>query len=258
MPGLIRTYESFAHKGANFRIACNCLDVVTRQIVRQRAVLERYIARHVEFARSLEPVELRDGAPEVAVRMARAAAAAGVGPMAAVAGTMAQLAAEAALDHGDDDVIVENGGDVFLLCRRSVVVGLYPGPGPLADRLALAVEPGDTPLAICSSSGRMGHSVSLGRCDLATVVARDAALADAAATAAANLVTTADDIDRALEQIAAIDGVDGLLLVKGQRVGLIGRLPPLVRNRDRDLTLKVTRDPQSPAAGKTRGAGGTM
>ena len=77
----------------------------------------------------------------------------------------------------------------------------------------------------------MGHSTSLGRCDLATVVARDAALADAAATQAANLVTTADDVDRAIERIAAIEGVEGVLIVKDDRVGLAGHLPPLVKIR---------------------------
>ena len=241
----MRAYERFAHKGANVRIACDRIDVVTRQIVCQRAILERYIQRHAEFARSLTPVTLLDEAPEVAVRMARAAAAVGVGPMAAVAGTMAQLAVEAALDDGADEALVENGGDMFLACRRPVVIGLYPGPGPLEDSLAMAIAPEATPLAICSSSGTMGHSMSLGCCDLATVVATDASLADAAATRAANLVRTPDDIDRTLEAIAAIDGIDGVLLVKGDRVGMIGKLPPLVRNRDTELTLKVTRDPRS-------------
>jgi len=242
---VIRSYERFAHKGANFRIACDRLDAVTRQIVAQRSLLDRYIARHAEFGRSMAPVAALPDAPEVARHMARAAAAVGVGPMAAVAGAMAQLAVEAAIDAGADEAVVENGGDMFLACRAEAVVGLYPGPGPLAEALALAVQPDDTPLAICSSSGTMGHSLSLGRCDLATVVSRDAALADAAATLAANLVNTADDIDPALERIAAIPGVDGALLVKGDRIGLIGRLPRLVRNHDVELTVKVTRDPQS-------------
>lgn len=241
-----RTYERFAHKGANFRIACDRLDVVTRQIVRQRSILERYIARHGEFGRSLAPVATLTDAPEVACRMARAAAATGVGPMAAVAGTMAQLAVEAALDDGADEAIVENGGDMFLVCRQEAIVGLYPGPGPLAEALALAVEGSATPMAVCSSSGTMGHSVSFGRCDLATVVSRDAALADAAATLAANMVKTPDDLDSTLERILAIEGVDGLLLVKGDRIALAGDLPPLVRNRDAELTVKVTRDPRLP------------
>ena len=74
----------------------------------------------------------------------------------------------------------------------------------------------------------MGHSMSLGKCDLATVVAREAALADAAATQAANLVETAEDIDRTLKRIVAINGIDGVMIIKNDRIGLAGRLPPLV------------------------------
>jgi len=240
-----RTYQRFAHKGANFRICCDQITAVTDEIVRQRRLLEEYIREHGRFATSLEPLAVAHDAPEVARRMARAAAAVGVGPMAAVAGTMAQLAAEAALSSGADEVIVENGGDTYLVCRRPLVMGLYAGPGPLADQLAFAIAPEMTPLAICSSSGTLGHSMSLGHCDLATVAAGDASLADAAATLAANLVRTAADIDAALGQITAIGGVAGVMLVKDGRIGLAGDLPELAPNRDAEMKLKITRDPRS-------------
>ena len=240
-----RTYHRFAYKGANFRIGCPLAERVEEEIVRQRELLEAYIARHAEFATALAPLAAAPDAPEVARRMARAAEAVGVGPMAAVAGTMAQLAAEAAIARGADEAVVENGGDLYLLCRRPIVVGLYAGDSPLSDRLALKIEPGDTPRAICSSSGTMGHSLSLGRCDLATVTARDASLADAAATLAANLVRAPADIDSALERIAGIEGVDGVLLVQGDRLGIAGRPGELVANRDPELTLKVTKDPDA-------------
>jgi len=240
-----RTFHRFAHQGANFRIACEHVDVVRREIVRQRRLLEEYLAGHEEFGVSLEPVAARADAPKVAQRMAVAAAIVGVGPMAAVAGAMAQLAAEAALDAGSDEALVENGGDIFLICRRAVVVALHAGSGSLADSLALSVEPDQTPLAICSSSGRMGHSMSLGDCDLATVTASDASLADAAATLAANLVRTGDDIDGALERVVALEGVGGVLIVQAGRVGLAGRLPRLVRHDDEGVAGKVTRDPRS-------------
>ena len=103
------------------------------------------------------------------------------------------------------------------------------GGSRLAHRLAFSLTADDTPIAICSSSGKMGHSTSRGECDLATVVARDAALADAAATQAANLVSTVDEVDDALARIAAIEGVDGVLIVQDDRVGLAGNLPRLVR-----------------------------
>jgi ApbE superfamily uncharacterized protein (UPF0280 family) len=159
--------------------------------------------------------------------MAAAADVVGVGPMAAVAGAMAQMAAEAGLAAGAAEAIVDNGGDIFMVLRRPAVVRLFAGAGAVGDRLAFLVRPEDTPLSICSSSGTMGRSMSLGLCDLATVTARDAALADAAATFAGNQVKSAGDIQPALRRIAAIGGVLGVLLVKGDKVGMIGRLPEL-------------------------------
>ncbi len=224
-----RTYRTFTYREAVFRICCEKFDAVTAEIVRQRLILEDYIARHPDFRRSLEPLELLAGAPEVAQDMARAAKLVGVGPMAAVAGAMAQRACQAAIEAGAREVIVDNGGDIFLCAVEPVIIGLKTGTADLGDRLAFSLKPDDTPISICSSSGKMGHSFSFGECDLATIVAKDAALADAAATQAANLVKTVDDIDAALEKISAIEGVDGVMIVKDSRVGLAGKLPPLVR-----------------------------
>ncbi len=226
-----RIYRDFTHREAVFRICCDAFEAVTAEIVRQRHILEEYIARHNEFGASLTPIGLQAGAPPVAQRMARAADRVGVGPMAAVAGAMAQCAAEAGLRAGAHEVIVENGGDIYLQAVDTVTIALHTGATRLGDRLAFSLQASDTPLAICSSSGRMGHSRSLGKCDLATVVARDAALADAAATEAANRVATIDDINPTVEHIAAIEGIDGVLVVKGDRVGLAGRLPSLVKTQ---------------------------
>ncbi len=224
-----RTYQTFTHHEAVLRICCDAFGAVTAEIVRQRRILEEYIARHPVFGTSFEPVDPLPEAPPVALRMARAARWVNVGPMAAVAGTMAQLAAEAGLECGAAEAIVDNGGDIYLKVRFPATIALHTGTKGLADRLAFSLQPADTPVAICSSSGKMGHSTSLGQCDLATVVARDAALADAAATRAANLVRTVDDVDAALECIMAIGGIDGLVVVKDDRVGLAGHLPALVK-----------------------------
>ena len=224
-----RVYRTFIHKEAVFRICCEAFTVVTREIVRQRAILEDYIRRDPIFRHTLEPLAVPDDAPEVAKRMARAAKIAGVGPMAAVAGAMAQLAVEAALEAGAEEAIVDNGGDIYLKATEPIVIAIYPGGSGKLGRLAFSLQPTETPLSICSSSGKMGHSLSLGLCDLATVVAKDAALADAAATRAANLVRTVEDVEKALETMVAVAGVSGLLIVKDGHVGLAGRVPPLVR-----------------------------
>ncbi len=224
-----RTYQTFTHREAVFRICCARFDAARDEILRQRRILEKYIQRHPDFQQSLEPIDLLDDAPQVARRMDRAARLVGVGPMAAVAGTMAQYAAEAAIADGAPEAIVENGGDIYLRAAEPVVIGFHTGTGALSGRLAFSLEPVDTPLAICSSSSLMGHSMSLGLCDLATVVAKDAALADAAATQAANLVKTIDQVEPTLHRIAAIDGIDGVVIVKDDHVGLAGHLPRLVK-----------------------------
>ncbi|MCI0498171.1 MAG: UPF0280 family protein [Planctomycetales bacterium] len=226
-----RIYRTFTHKEAVFRISCDadCFDAVTLEIIRQRKILENYICRHPEFARSLEPVKLQPDAPQVALRMAQAAQGVGVGPMAAVAGAMAQLAVEAGLAAGAHEVIVDNGGDIYLQTAESVAIGLYAGKSQKINQLAFVLQPQDTPVSICSSSGRMGHSMSLGQCDLATIVAKDAALADAAATLAANIVKEVTDVEPALNRVTSIEGVEGVLIVKEGRIGLAGKLPPLTR-----------------------------
>lgn len=242
-----RIYRTFTYREAVLRICCEQFDVVASEIVRQRHLLENYLRRHPEFHRSLEPVEARADAPQIAQQMAQAARRVGVGPMAAVAGAMAQFAAEAALAAGAEEVIVDNGGDIYASLKQEsgspdltpptshcravepVVIALGTGTAKLADRLAFRVQPEQTPTAICSSSGKMGHSMSLGRCDLATVMAKDAALADAAATLAANLVCIVSDVDGVLERIASIEGITGVLIVQDDRIGLAGRLPRLVK-----------------------------
>lgn len=224
-----RTYRNFTHREAVFRICCEKFEAVTEEVVRQRRILDDYIKSHPAFRDSFEPIKLHDDAPEVARRMARAGSLVGVGPMAAVAGAMAQCAAEAALKAGAEEVIVENGGDIYLRAVEPVIISLNTGTAELSNRLAFSLQPSNTPISICSSSGQMGRSKSLGKCDLATVVAKDAALADAAATQAANLVKVEEDVNPALEHIAAIKGIDGVLIVKNDRVGLAGKLPPLVK-----------------------------
>jgi ApbE superfamily uncharacterized protein (UPF0280 family) len=224
-----RVYRTFIHKEAVFRICCEPFEAVTREIVRQRAILEEYIRLHPHFHHSLEPVAVKAGAPEVARRMAWAAAKVGVGPMAAVAGAMAQLAVEAGLKAGAGEAIVDNGGDIYLQTFEPLIIGLFPGESEQIGRLAFSLQASDTPLSICSSSGKMGHSLSLGQCDLATIVAKDAALADAAATRAANLVKTVADVEPALNHLVAVDGISGVMIVKDGHVGLAGKLPPLVK-----------------------------
>jgi len=237
-----RSFRLFSHKNATCRIASACYDSITAEIIKQRALLEEYIGRYPLFGTALEPVTLVDNPPPIARIMADAAEAAGVGPMAAVAGAIAQMAARVAIEAGAAEAIVENGGDLYLHSDKEVIVGLFAGTTRFSAALAFRVAPAMLPRAICSSSGTMGHSLSFGACDLATVVSRSAALADAAATRAGNLVKTAADIPGALNTIVSIPGVDGALLIKDDKLGMAGELPELVKNTDAETIKKITRE----------------
>lgn len=241
----MRTYHPFSYKGANFRICSTHVDIITREIQKQRKLLEDYIALQPEFLSSLTPVDLLNEAPAIALHMDAASRKTGIGPMASVAGITAQIAAETALIAGAQEAIVENGGDIFLISKQETTIGLFAGSNPISGTLAFRVTPDIMPIAICSSSGKMGHSLSLGTCDLATVVAKSAALADSAATLACNLVKRAEDIDLVLKRVVAIEGISGLLLVKNEKIGLAGDLPELVKHSDADFHLKITRDKYS-------------
>ncbi len=239
----MRDYKAFTYKDSRFRISSSRFDAITRAIICARTEIEEYIRHHPQFLSSLVPVALYECAPAIARDMAAAAELAGVGPMAAVAGAIAEAAARAGLLAAASEAIVENGGDIFLASAEEAVVGLFAGEGNLKDALALVVEPCDMPLSICSSSSFMGHSLSFGKCDLATVVARSGALADAVATMACNSVKVVSDMEPALERVMEIPGVRAALIVKGDKIGIAGDLPRLVRNKDRRLGDKVTRFP---------------
>jgi ApbE superfamily uncharacterized protein (UPF0280 family) len=149
--------------------------------------------------------------------------------MAAVAGAIAERVARA-LSERSAEVIVENGGDVYVVGRTARRVLVTAGDSPLSERTAVELSPEELPAAVCTSSGRVGHSVSLGSAHAVTVVASDGALADAVATAAANRVHGVDDIEAALAWAQQVNGVRGVLVIVDDRIGVIGglRIVPVV------------------------------
>jgi ApbE superfamily uncharacterized protein (UPF0280 family) len=188
-----------------------------------RCQLEQYIRSHPLFLHSLEPLHVEEGSPEIVHLMAEAALTAGVGPMAAVAGAMAELVG-GKLRQFSDEVIVENGGDIFIKTGKKRTIGIYAGRSPFTGKLAIEIQPEKTPCGICTSSGTVGPSLSLGLADAALVVAPSAALADAAATAVGNVVKSLDDVSAALECGQKIDGVTGILIITGDTMGAWGEI----------------------------------
>jgi ApbE superfamily uncharacterized protein (UPF0280 family) len=201
-------------------------------VLKYRAQLESYIERYPEFAATLVPWEAPGPVPQLIGDMIRAGRKAGVGPMAAVAGAIAEFVGRDLLAHSAE-VIVENGGDIFLKTRKTLTVGIYAGKSPLSLKLGLELDPGDKPMAVCTSSGTVGHSLSFGKADAVCVLSRSCVLADAIATAVGNRVKSSADIRTGVTFGRQIDGVTGLVIIVGDRIGLWGQvqLVPLIRKK---------------------------
>lgn len=209
--------ETDLHIGARANLSAQARSLVAGV----RADIEAYIAAHPRFAESFVPVEVEPGAPEVVTAMAEAAHAAGVGPMAAVAGAVAERVARG-LQPVSADVIVENGGDIYLCGRTARRVLLVAGDSPFSGTAAIELPADALPVGVCTSSGRVGHSVSLGTAHAATVVATDGALADAVATATGNRVHGSEDVEHALAFALGVRGVRGAVIIAGDRIGVAG------------------------------------
>ncbi len=201
----------------------NRLVAEAREATRQaRAQVEKQISRQPEFATSLNPLPAPSNAPAVVASMVRAAAHAGTGPMAAVAGAIAEYVGERLLAHSRQ-VIVENGGDIFLATRVPRIVAIRAGKSSLSGHIGLVIA-GGVKLGVCTSSGRVGHSLSAGRADAVVVVAEDAALADAVATAAANRVSGAQDCQSAVTWAAELGDIIGVVVICGETLAAWGEI----------------------------------
>jgi ApbE superfamily uncharacterized protein (UPF0280 family) len=198
-------------------------DIARESIIRHRGYLENYLRDHPGFVAAMEPWQDPLPVPDIVFAMIEAGFHAGVGPMAAVAGAVAEAVGRDLLDHSTQ-VIVENGGDLFIHTGTDVSVAVFAGASPLSMRLAIRVAPGSGIRAVCTSSGAFGHSLSLGRADAVCVTSTVCALADAAATAIGNRISSPADLSSAVETGKNIDGVKGILAICGEEMAVWGEI----------------------------------
>jgi len=226
--GLVAFGVTVRESDLYIRASSNLEAEATSAIIKYRKPLEEYINSYPLFLHSLEPYAVENDAPDIVRDMARAAGIAGVGPMAAVAGAIAEAVGRDLLAYSTE-VIVENGGDIFMKLSQTRLVGVYAGESPFTGKIALEINPAETPLGVCTSSGTVGHSLSLGAADAVIVLSHSTALADAAATAIGNKVITAENIEAAMEQAQVVVGLVGVVIIKGDRIGIWGnvKLVPL-------------------------------
>jgi ApbE superfamily uncharacterized protein (UPF0280 family) len=195
--------------------------IALQSIIKHRNFIEEYIRKTPEYLTSLVPIDEDPNAPVIVRDMLKYSKLAGVGPMASVAGAIAEFVGQDLMNYSET-VIVENGGDIFLKVRNEARVGIYAGASPLSMKLRIRINPWDTPLGVCTSSATVGHSLSFGIADAVCVTAKSAVLADATATRIGNRIKRKEDIKIAIEEGLGIQEIKGVMIIVGDTMGAAG------------------------------------
>ncbi len=223
-PGLLSFHVTVRETDLHILASQKMKDTATHLILQARSYIESFIENTPEFLSSLTPLPAEPTAPGLVKEMILAGQSANVGPMAAVAGAIAEFVGQGLLDRGVQEVIVENGGDIFISRKQDCLIKVFAGTSVLSNKIGLKIKHSQMPLGICTSSGTVGHSLSMGKADSATVLAPSTALADAAATALGNHISQKNDIGPALEAAKNIAGIQGAVLIHEDRLGAWGEV----------------------------------
>ncbi len=226
MSGLVSTYVKMVETDLHILASRDVEEEAMVLVSCVRAEVERYIKKKPRFATSLIPLSLDTDAPAVIRRMLKAGFETGVGPMATVAGTIAEEVGFGLLRHGINDLIVENGGDIFISRNQKSIISIFAGTSPLSEKIGIQLMIDQMPCGVCCSSATVGHSLSKGQADAVVVISSSTSLADAAATSIGNLVqkNKAGSIKEALEIAKNIHGLIGVLIIMGQQLGAWGEI----------------------------------
>lgn len=208
-----------------FILAEKDLTSETLSLVRSiRLPLEAYILKNPLFLKSLQPLPEDPDAPEIVRTMLKAGIMAKVGPMASVAGAIAEKVGRTLLKKGlTSQIAVENGGDIFVFLKKPVKIALFAGDSPFSGKIALLIKKELMPCGVCSSSGKIGHSLSFGKADAITVVHKDTAIADALATAFGNTLKTKQDFKKIVLKAKRIKDLIGIVAILEDKLFLFGK-----------------------------------
>jgi hypothetical protein len=230
---LIKERRTFKESNVLFQSeSVEAIEAAIASIRVNRSELEKYLLSHPKFLHSLRPVSIEATVPRVVRIMVESTRLLNIGPMAAVAGALADLAVESMLEVNAEVAIVENGGEVSAHSERVFTIGLYAGRTKLAGTTGFQIKPSECPIGVGTSSATVSHAFSFGEADAATVFADTATLADAGATAVCNMVKGKDveaSVQRGLRYVETIDFIRGVLIVRGDCIGVVGSVPKLIR-----------------------------
>lgn len=198
-------------------------EIALSKIKELRARLDEYIVSEPFFKKSLKPFQPNENAPDEAKEMAAVSEKAGIGPMSAVAGLFArEVGSEIIKNFSVDELVIENGGDIYALLKNELVLSVFAGESPLSERIGLIIPAGKNKLGICTSAGTVGPSLSYGKADAVVVICEDVLLADAFATAFGNKVKTPNDVEKVINQSEKYPEILSLLIICEDKIGIRG------------------------------------
>lgn len=196
---------------------------IEEQIRHLRMEMDTYLLTDPGYTKALVPYSAAKNAPAIFQEMSAAGQQSGIGPMSAVAGAVAkQVARILKAEYRVKEVIVENGGDIYADIQEDMDISIFAGPSPLSEKVGLHIEASQAPLGICTSSGTVGPSLSFGKADAVMIISRDVLLADSYATAFANQIQTAADIDGCIERIGKVNDIISAMIIKDDKLGIVG------------------------------------
>jgi hypothetical protein len=194
-----------------------------KKIIFYRKILETYIQKKPIFASTHKPIPIKSDMPLMAKQMTIAALYANTGPMAAVAGAFSEFIAKDIIKKFNiDEIMIENGGDIFLQSKKDITVSIFAGNSVLSDKIGIKIPADETPIGICTSAGSFGDSFSYGKADAAVVAAKSTLIADALATHFANNIISENDIDKNIKKIKNFNKILSLCLIKNNKIGIAG------------------------------------
>jgi ApbE superfamily uncharacterized protein (UPF0280 family) len=198
-------------------------EIAFDKIKELRTRLDEYILTEPFFKKSLKPFQPSENAPIEAKEMAAAAAKAGVGPMASVAGLFAREVGEKLLQNFSvEEMVIENGGDIFVILKNELFLSVFAGESPLSERIGLVIPPEKGKMGICTSAGTVGPSLSFGKADAVVVICEDVLQADAYATAVGNMVKSQNDVEKVINKSEKYSEILSLLIICEDKIGIRG------------------------------------
>lgn len=200
------------------------MEISLLKVKEVRSVLEAYLLTDPVFGKTFESHRVEPNAPEIVRVMAEAGQRAGVGPMAAVAGAFSEVVGWHLMKQFDiQELVVENGGDIFLKINRNLLMSVYAGNSPLTEKIGIEILASESPLGVCTSAGTVGPSISFGKADAAMIICKNTALADAFATGFGNLVKTPEDVQVVINQTEKFPEIISAVIICRDKIGIRGK-----------------------------------